>query len=99
MYTIQARWTQARENLDVTTVIFNNRAYGILRVELARVGAENPGPKSLSLLDLTNPEIDWVSLARSLGVESSRAATVEELADQFGSAMKARGPRLIEAVM
>ena len=99
MYTIQALWTQARENLDVTTVIFNNRAYGILRVELARVGAENPGPSSLSLLDLTNPELDWVSLGRSMGVESSRATTAEEFADQFASAMKSRGPRLIEAVM
>ncbi|WP_184078856.1 acetolactate synthase large subunit [Sphingobium subterraneum] len=99
MYTVQALWTQARENLDVTTVIFNNRAYGILRVELERVGAENPGPKSLSLLDLTNPELDWVSLGRGLGVESSRATTAEELADQFQSAMKGRGPRLIEAVM
>jgi acetolactate synthase-1/2/3 large subunit len=99
MYTIQALWTQAREQLDVTTVIFNNRSYGILRVELTRVGAENPGPKALSLLDLTNPELDWVSLARGMGVEASRATTAEELGDQFKSAMKSRGPRLIEAVM
>ncbi len=99
MYTLQALWTQAREKLDVTTVIFANRAYAILNVELMRVGAENPGPKALSLFDLHNPELDWVSLAHGMGVEASRAVTAEEFADQFASAMKGRGPRLIEAVI
>lgn len=99
MYTIQALWTQAREKLDVTTVIFNNRAYGILKVELTRVGADDSGPRSMSLLNLTDPELDWVSLARGMGVEASRATTAEELADQFQSAMQSTGPRLIEAVM
>jgi acetolactate synthase-1/2/3 large subunit len=99
MYTPQTLWTQAREDLDVTTVIFNNRSYGILKVELTRVGAENPGPRSLSLLDLTNPELDWISVAKGMGVEASRATTTEDLADQFKSAMKSRGPRLIDVVM
>jgi acetolactate synthase-1/2/3 large subunit len=99
MYTLQSLWTQAREKLDVTTVIFANKSYAILNVELARVGAENPGPRALSMLDLHNPELDWVSLARGMGVEATRAATAEEFADQFASAMKSRGPRLIEAVI
>ena len=99
MYTLQALWTQAREKLDVTTVIFANRSYAILNVELARVGASNPGPRALSMLDLHNPELDFVSLARGMGVEATRAETIEDFADQFASAMKTKGPRLIEAVL
>jgi acetolactate synthase-1/2/3 large subunit len=99
MYTLQALWTQARERLDVTTVIFANRAYAILNLEMMRVGAEDPGPKALSLFDLHNPELDWVKLASGMGVEASRAETAEDFAAQFESAMKTRGPRLIEAVM
>ena len=88
MYTLQALWTQAREALDVTTLIFANRSYAILNIELARVGAGIPGPKALSMLDLQNPELDWVKLASGMGVEASRATSVEEFAAQFGSAMK-----------
>ncbi len=99
MYTLQSLWTQAREKLDVTTVIFANKSYAILNIELMRVGAENPGPKALGMLDLRNPELDWLALARGMGVEASRATTAEEFADQFASCMKGRGPRLIEAVL
>jgi acetolactate synthase-1/2/3 large subunit len=99
MYTLQALWTQAREKLDVTTVIFANRSYAILNIELARVGAGNPGPKALSMLDLHNPELDFVALARGMGVEASRAESIEDFAAQFSSAMAGRGPRLIEAVL
>ena len=99
MYTLQALWTQAREALDVTTVIFANRSYAILNIELARVGAGNAGPKAFSMLDLHNPELDWVKLASGMGVEASRATSVEEFATQFASAMKHRGPHLIEVVL
>jgi acetolactate synthase-1/2/3 large subunit len=99
MYTLQALWTQARENLDVVTVIFANRSYAILNIELMRVGAENPGPKALSMLDLSNPTLDWVQLAQGMGVEASRAETAEDFSDQFASAVAAKGPRLIEAVI
>jgi acetolactate synthase-1/2/3 large subunit len=99
MYTLQALWTQARENLDVTTVIFANRSYSILNIELARVGAGEPGPQALSMLDLHNPELDWCLLARGMGVDATRATTTDELAAQFGDAMKSRGPRLIEVVL
>jgi acetolactate synthase I/II/III large subunit len=99
MYTLQALWTQARESLDVTTLIFANRSYAILNIELGRVGAGDPGPKAFSMLDLHNPELDWVKLASGMGVEASRATSVEEFARQFASAMKNRGPRLIEVVV
>jgi acetolactate synthase-1/2/3 large subunit len=99
MYTLQALWTQARESLDVTTVIFANRSYAILNIELARVGVGEPGPRAFSMLDLHNPELDWVKLASGMGMEASRATSVEEFATQFASAMKHRGPRLIEVIV
>jgi len=97
MYTLQALWTQAREKLDVTTVIFANRSYAILNIELARVGAMNAGPKALSMLDLHNPELDWVKLANGMGVEASRAERIEDFAQQFADAISDSHPRLIEA--
>ncbi len=99
MYTLQALWTQARERLDVATVIFANRSYAILNVELARVGTQSRGPKALSMLDLHDPVLDWVALAQGMGVEAARAETREAFADLFADAMRARGPRLIEAVI
>ncbi len=98
-YTMQALWTMAREDLDITVVIYANRSYAILNIELQRVGALNAGPKALSMLDLHNPEMNWTKIAQGLGVEASRATTVEEFADQYASAMKQRGPRLIEAMI
>jgi acetolactate synthase-1/2/3 large subunit len=99
MYTPQALWTQARERLDVTTVIYANRSYAILNIELARVGIDNPGSRARSLFDLHDPTLDWVKLAEGMGVEAARAETTERFADLFSSAMKTRGPRLIEAVI
>jgi acetolactate synthase-1/2/3 large subunit len=99
MYTLQALWTQAREKLDVTTVIFANRSYAILNIELARVGAGNPGAKALSMLDLHNPELNWVQLANGMGVEATRVTTIEDFEDQFAGAMKTKGPRLIEVMI
>lgn len=98
LYTLQALWTMARERLDVTTVVFANRSYKILNVELGRVGAEG-GPKALAMLDLSNPDMDWTKLAEGLGVEASRAETLEQFAAQFADAMRRPGPRLIEAVI
>ena len=99
MYTLQALWTQAREKLDVVNVIFANRSYAILNIELMRVGAENPGPKALSMLDLHNPELNWVELGQGMGVESTRVETVEDFADAFSAAVKQKGPRLIEVMI
>jgi acetolactate synthase-1/2/3 large subunit len=98
-YTPQALWTMARERLDVTTVVFANRSYKILGVELGRVGAGEPGPKANSMIELRDPTMDWVSLAQGFGVEASRADTIEAFEAQFADAMAGRGPRLIEAVI
>lgn len=99
MYTLQSLWTQARENLDVTTIVLSNRAYGILNLELERVGALERGPKALSMLDLSNPVMDFASMARGMGVEASTARTAEEFNTQLEAALGKRGPNLIEAVL
>jgi acetolactate synthase-1/2/3 large subunit len=99
MYTFQALWTQAREALDVVTVVLANRSYAVLNMELSRVGAEPPGPRAKAMLDLTGPELDFVSLARGAGVPATRAETAEELTDQLAVAFAEPGPRLIEAVL
>lgn len=98
LYTITALWTQARESLNVTTVLLNNRSYAILRAELARVGAEGAGAVANSMLDLSSPNMDYVKIAEGLGVPASRTATTEELAEQFARALAEPGPHLIEAV-
>jgi acetolactate synthase-1/2/3 large subunit len=99
MYSLQSLWTMARERLDVVTIICANRTYNILNIELSRVGALNPGPKTLAMLDLHDPVLDFVKLAEGMGVEASRAETTTEFAAQFADAMLAKGPRLIEAVI
>lgn len=99
MYTVQALWTMAREGTDVTVVIMNNRSYAILNIELARVGAGQPTPKTLSMLDLSRPDIDWVSISEGMGVPATKATTAEEFHQQFADAMANKGPRLIEAMV
>jgi acetolactate synthase-1/2/3 large subunit len=99
MYTVQALWTQAREGLDVTTVILSNRSYAILNLELTRVGAGAGGPRAESLLELSNPELDFVSLARGMGVSAARATTAEELVIRLQIALRESGPHLIEAML
>jgi acetolactate synthase I/II/III large subunit len=99
MYTLQALWTQAREQLDVLTVIWANRSYAILRGELANVGARNPGRKALDMLSLDNPALDWVSLAKGMGVEGKRVTTIDAFADAFRAALRRRGPFLIEVAI
>ncbi len=99
MYTVQALWTMARENLNITTVILNNSSYAILNIELARVGVTNPGPKALSMLDLTNPVIDWVKISEGQGVPAVRAETTEEFHAALKAALAHKGPRLIEAII
>jgi acetolactate synthase-1/2/3 large subunit len=99
MYSLQALWTMAREKLAVITVIFANRRYRILDVEMRRTGAAAIGPRADAMIDIARPTLDWVRLAAGLGVEASRASTVEQFQHQFGSALQAAGPRLIEAVL
>ncbi len=99
MYTLQALWTQAREGLDVTTVLFNNGTYAILQYEFERVGAHAPGPKAMSMLDLTNPALDWVSLATGMGVPARRATTTTEFNAALAESIATPGPMLIEAIV
>jgi acetolactate synthase-1/2/3 large subunit len=99
LYTLQALWTQAREQLDVVTLICANRSYRILQLELARAGIAEPGAKAQSLTDLSHPELDWTALARGFGVPASRAHTAEELTRALGAALAGSGPCLIEAML
>jgi acetolactate synthase-1/2/3 large subunit len=99
MYTLQALWTQAREQLDVLTIIWANHSYAILRHELTNVGARNPGRKALDMLSLGNPDLDWVSMAKGMGVEGVRVATIEDFAKALRSGIARRGPFLIEVAM
>jgi len=98
MYTLQALWTQARERLPVTTVLLNNRSYQILLGEYRNVGA-TPGPTALGMLDLGNPDLDWVRLAGGLGVEAARAQTLEACADLMAASFRRDGPFLIELMV
>ncbi|WP_329082481.1 acetolactate synthase large subunit [Streptosporangium sp. NBC_01469] len=98
MYTLQALWTQARESLNVTTVIFSNASYAILGMELGRVGTRpSTDGRARALLGL--PGLDFVSLAEGLGVPASRAITADDLAKQLSRALTEPGPCLIEAVV
>jgi acetolactate synthase I/II/III large subunit len=99
LYTLQALWSMAREQLNVTTVIFSNRRYAILRMELARVGATASGRRALEMLDIAPPEIDFVALARGFGVPATRPDTAEGFAQDLERAFAEPGPHLIEAVI
>jgi acetolactate synthase I/II/III large subunit len=99
MYTLQALWTQAREQLDVVTLIFSNRKYLILQVELQRLGFETPDAGLLDLMDLARPDLDWVKLAQGMGVSASRAETGDGFQRLLARALAERGPHLIEVVL
>jgi acetolactate synthase-1/2/3 large subunit len=98
MYTLQGLWTQARERLDVTTVIFANRKYAVLLGELASVGA-NPGRTALDMMDIGRPDLDFVKLAAGMGVPGARADTMERFNELFSWSTKQSGPFLIELVI
>jgi acetolactate synthase-1/2/3 large subunit len=99
MYTLQALWTQARYGLNVLTLIWANRSYAILRGELASVGAQNPGRKALDMLSLGNPDLNWVQLAKGMGVEGRRVTTIDELVSAFRAGLAAQGPFLVEVMI
>jgi acetolactate synthase-1/2/3 large subunit len=99
MYTLQALWTQAREKLNVTTLLFNNRSYAILRHELANVGAQNVGRKALDMLDLSRPDLDFVMLARGMGVPGERVTVMEELNAALARGLATPGPYLVEVML
>ena len=98
MYTLQALWTMVREGLDVVTVIFANRRYQILEIEMGRTGAA-AAKTATDSIDIGRPPLDWVSLAKGMGVPATRATTGAEFAAQFREAVAEKGPRLIEAII
>jgi acetolactate synthase I/II/III large subunit len=99
MYTIQALWTQARESLDVTTVIYDNGSYAILNVELGRVGADAGGPAARSMLEIGHPDLDFVALSEAMGVPATRATTADELSSALARSFAEEGPHLVQAVL
>jgi acetolactate synthase-1/2/3 large subunit len=99
MYTLQALWTQAREGLDVTTIICANQSYRILQIELARAGVAVPGPQSAAMTDLSHPELNWVDMARAMGVPGVRVDTADAAVEHLEKALLEPGPHLIEAML
>ena len=99
MYTIQALWTMVNEDLDVTVIVFNNRSYAILNIELERVGAEGAGTKAKSQLDLSEPPIDFVALARGMGMSATTVSTARGFNKALENAFKEPGPHLIDAIV
>ena len=99
MYTVQSLWSMAREEVDVTIVLLNNDSYAILNVELSRLKAGEPTDKTRSMFDLSNPSLDWVSLAKGLGVSAVKVHTVEQFREQFEQSMRKKGPFLIEVIV
>jgi acetolactate synthase-1/2/3 large subunit len=99
MYAPQALWTHAREQLNILTIVFANRTYQILRNEMSNVGVTAVGATAGSLMDIGNPSIDWVSLARTFGLEAFRAATTDELFRHLQAGLAVQGPALIEVTL
>ncbi|WP_211252102.1 acetolactate synthase large subunit [Vibrio rhizosphaerae] len=99
MYLLPALWTQARENLDIVTIIFSNRSYSILNHELQRVGAKNQGQSAASLMSLENPSINWLGLASGMGVPAVQAETRQSFDIIFQKMMQESGPKLVEVVL
>ncbi len=99
MYTPQSLWTMAREKLNITTVIFSNRAYAILKGEYANVGAGNMGPRALDMLEIGRPDLDWLSLAKGMGVPGKRATDLDQFVAALRAGFSESGPKLIEVVL
>jgi acetolactate synthase-1/2/3 large subunit len=96
LYTAQALWTMAREKLNVTTVIYANRVYGVLKREFAGLGLGDPGPRALDMFEIGRPDVDWVALAKGLGVPGNRVSSLEEFAEKLREGFANAGPSLIQ---
>jgi acetolactate synthase-1/2/3 large subunit len=99
LYTVQGLWTEAREDLNVVTIVLANRAYAILQGELRNLGVNEVGRNATRMMSLGDPTIDWVQIAQGFGVEARRVETCEAFADVLSVAMRRRGPFLIECVV
>jgi acetolactate synthase-1/2/3 large subunit len=96
MYTLQALWTMAREGLKVTTVVFANRDYAVLKREFSYLGVGDPGPRALDMFEIGRPDLDWVYLAKGMGVPASRVGSLEEFTKALREGLESEGPSLIE---
>lgn len=96
MYTLQALWTMAREGLNVTTVVFANRDYAVLKREFSYLGVGNPGERARSMFEIGKPDIDWVNLANGMGVPGRKVSSLDEFAKELRAAWASDGPALIE---
>ena len=96
MYTLQALWTMAREGLDVTTVVFANRSYAVLKREFSYLGVGEPGPRAREMFEIGRPDLDWVQLAKGMGVPAERATSLEGFGKLLKRGFEAEGPSLIE---
>jgi acetolactate synthase-1/2/3 large subunit len=99
MYTIQSLWTQARENLNIVTIVFANRIYQILRGEFDGVGAGQPGQRAQDMLKIDRPTLDFVAMAKGMGVPGRAVTTADEFNKALAEANAEAGPRLIEVQM
>jgi acetolactate synthase I/II/III large subunit len=99
MYTVQALWSMARENLDVIVVMYVNNSYKILNIEMLRVGVEEPSPRASEMLELDKPFLDWIAIARGMGLKPTAAATAQEFHQQLSEAVNGKGPHFIAAML
>ena len=99
MYTVQALWTMARENIDATIVIYANRAYRILQGEMTAMGVREPGRVAKDMFGLDRPDLDWVSIAKGMGVEGEKVEETESFIDAFQRGLATDGPYVVEAVI
>jgi acetolactate synthase-1/2/3 large subunit len=96
MYTLQALWTMAREGLNITTVVFANREYAVLKREFSYLGVGNPGTRDLDMFEIGRPDLDWVQLAKGMGVPGTRVTSLEGFAKVLREGFESGGPTLIE---
>jgi len=96
MYTLQALWTMARESLNITSVVFANREYAVLKREFSYLGVGAPGKRALDMFEIGRPDIDWVSLAKGMGVPGTRINSLEEFRKALREGFESGGPNLIE---
>jgi acetolactate synthase I/II/III large subunit len=96
MYTLQALWTMARESLKITTVIFANHSYAVLKREFSYLGVGNPGPHALNMFEIGRPNIDWVHLAKGMGVPATSVSSLDAFAKALQGGFQSEGPSLIE---
>jgi acetolactate synthase I/II/III large subunit len=99
MYTIQSLWTQARERLNVTTIIFANNSYQILKLEFGNMGFGVPGPQASGLIDIDRPKIDWVAMGKSMGCPSIRVENAADFYTSMINSAREPDPMLIEVCL